>query len=144
MTEIQKADPTARKKALFIIIIGGSVGALFLFLCSIYKVDIYNWLDNNLEFLLDHSSYVLFVLFILFSPLIIFSVYFYKFSLRIINDERMPPDNYPVVRDTKVFTGSQALSRARLLQLFSLLLIIIAIVVPAFIVHVFNTIFSSI
>jgi uncharacterized protein YacL len=143
MSDIQKADPVARKKAAAIALVFGGIGVLILLFGSIYESAIYEWLDKNIQFLISHSILVFSALFIFFVPLIFFAAYLFKFSNLVVLGQRMPPKDYPVVRDTKVVVGSKAILRGRILQIFALLLVLFSVVIPISITYIFKTLIST-
>jgi len=128
MSDIQKADPQLRRKMVIIAITSAIVGAGLVIVFRIFTSSIILWIAE------DHSKTLLraklfFSLSILFTsiPLIGFAAYFWKLGRLITFYERFPPPNTRVIMDTRIIRGDAARKRGKVVQLFSVLLIVIAI-----------------
>ncbi len=130
MAQIQKADPIARKKALGVVLVGTAIGTAAIGLYTYYEMEIYSWLENNIDWLADNPSTVFLLGLVLVTPLLILSGYLFVYGRRTAKTGRMPPPNSAVARDTRVTTGTQAVLRGRILQVLSVFLLLASAAIP--------------
>ena len=129
--EIQKADPHARRKALWIILIGTIVGAIGIILLKSQLHLFEQWLGNDSHLALERLKLALAVIAILTAvPLLGLAIYIWRLGTRIIKTQRFPPPGMTVVRDTPVLTGNAARLRARVMQTFAGITALMALALP--------------
>ena len=110
-----RADPRARRKAVFLIIVGTLIGAVLIVSFERYRGELHEWLladpsGHRIQLLL-YSLAVLGAV-----PLIAFALYLWVLGVRVVQAQQFPPPGQRVVRDTAVVTGEAARSRGRVLQ----------------------------
>lgn len=116
MQEIDKADITARRKALAVVLAGVVAGALLIAGLDHYREALQDWLlDDPDRFRQRLTAVFLLFAFLLSTPLICLAGYVWLLGARAIKSERFPPPGLQVVRDTKVLRGHDAILRGRLL-----------------------------
>ena len=137
MTEIQKADPKARRNAIVLVLCAMLIGVLFALAFEHYRPVIDDWLSGDPELIVQRFKFVMIILVALIAiPLLLFAAYFWRFGGRIVRAERFPPPGAGVLRDTPIVTGSAARRRGRLLQAITGLLIFIALAAPVLFWHI--------
>lgn len=123
MTEILKADPAARRKALWLVVIAAlaAAGLLWYLQTAEQQLKVLTETDPALAMVR-----VLLALRILAVALVLsmlgFAAYLFRLGRRIQRAQRSPPPGMRVIRDTPVITGSGAQSRGRLLKLLAVVL----------------------
>ena len=116
MSQIQPADPIARKKAILILGVATVVGGSVLFAIDSYHACLEQWIINESVSLDEKLTWVLMGLVVLALPLLFAAGHFWRMGQFVIDAQRFPPPGLPVLRDTFVLTGKDALSRGRLFQ----------------------------
>ena len=129
-SDIQPADPAARKRAvwfvLFVAVLGGALALALVF----REAQINQWLNQNAEILIQQPGIIYSVLFIAMLPLTGGAVYMYRLADRIIRSQRMPPPGQKVIKDTPVITGRKAVRQGRGLKFLSTLMGLIGLLLP--------------
>ena len=140
MVDIQKADPVARKRAVFSLI-AGLVAGLALFILFRYLVgNLNDWLEVNALFLVEHHYIVFLVMLLLVFPILWLSIYLIHFAGRIVKTERFPPHETPVIRDVRVLEGRQAILRGRLIQGLCWIILMAAATIPVLVWYIFYSV----
>jgi hypothetical protein len=129
MTEIRRADPHARRRALLIIAGGAIVGAGLIWAWDQFRPDLHAWLvaepgarSRRLGVLLLAVAAVVVV------PLVGFAVYLWRLGSRILRERQFPPSGWTVVRDTAILRGPAAARRGRVVRGAAALLLVAATV----------------
>jgi len=130
MSQIQPADPIARKKALFLLAGGAVLGGLLLWVFDSYQIELAGWFFDDSANLDHRLVWILLALVVLSLPLLFGAFYFLRMGQSVIDAQRFPPPGVPVIRDTPVLTGNGALFRGRLLRYAAVFLCGCAIGVP--------------
>ena len=130
MDEIQRADPGAKRKAIWIVGMTALLGAGTLWVFEIYQDEFVAWLVDNLDYLAQNTLVVFFMAAVCAAPLIASAIILFLLGRRIVKGQRFPPPDYPVYRDTRVLKGSRAIRRGRIAQLLSLVILLAAAVIP--------------
>lgn len=143
MSQIQKADPKARNRAMGLILAGTVMGTAAISAYNRYQADIFFWLESNTEWLADNSGVLFLLGLVMFSPLFALSGYLLIYGRRIVSAGRMPPPGSSVMRDTAIVTGVRAVRRGRVLQLLSLFLLLAGAAIPTIFWYLFDHFVST-
>ena len=122
MSEIQSADPKARKQALRLIAVLAVVGTLVLLLSGIYQPQLEAWLVSDTVHLQTRLSWIFSVLIVSLFPLLFAVIYIWRMGSAVSRARRFPPPGFAVVKDTQVVEGRKARSRGILLNVLAVLL----------------------
>ena len=118
MTEIRRADPTARRAAALVLAVGTCVGALLIAAFTRYRIPLSDWV------LADRAQRVKLVFVILTAlvsvPLFGLAVYLWSLGGKVVRAREFPPPGLRVVRDTAIVTGERAVLRGRLLKVLAI------------------------
>ena len=139
MVTIQPANTHARKKALVVVLITTCCGFAVLSAYSYFEAEIYRYIEDNVEDLIEHSYLAGLLGLVMAAPVIAAAGYLYVYGHRATKAQRMPPPGYEVVRDTRVFEGDPARMRGRIVQLLALMLLLCATLVPFVLWYVFHS-----
>ena len=123
MTDLQRADPAARRKAIIIIIISAIVGSLLILTFESYQAQLYDWLLSD-HGKLEYRLRILFTLAAVFGaiPLFAFSAYLWSLSCKVSNSQRYPLPGQRVIRDTPIHEGQATKTRVRVLKTLAVFL----------------------
>ena len=138
LSKIQKADPLARKKVIWILVFGSAFGIAVIASYRYFVNQIYEWIEENIELLTSNPELPFLFSLVVVSPLVLFSGYLFIYGHRAARAKRIPAPGYSVVRDTVVHTGTSALIRARIVQVLSLVLVLASVMIPVFFWYVFS------
>ena len=130
MTEIQPADPRARRRALILYFVCVFVGLLLIAAFSMYEQALLDWLERNVESIVTYRLPVVLAALLLAAPLFLMSGHLWRYANRCIDAGRMPPPGCAVVRPTPVRTGAAAVRNARFLQGLALLVALSGLALP--------------
>ena len=112
--------------ALFIIAFVG----LYLYLKH-FNAQIMNMaLENSTDALAKYRNFVSKAMIFIKIIGIIIGIYFFYLSALSFNTKKFPPDNIPIVRDTKITEGKKAVLLAYLSILYGILFIFISFYIP--------------
>lgn len=143
MSTIQKADPEARRKVIWLICAATAVGICAILALESFRDDFQSLLERNIDFLLENTIVVFIASLVLVSPVLAAGGYLLLFGNRTVRAQRFPPPQYAVVRDTVVLEGSKGIQRGRIIQLLSLVLLFSAALIPFVLWYVFRSLASS-
>jgi hypothetical protein len=144
MSTIQKADPGARRKAIWVICATTLLGVCTILALESFQEEFQSLLERNIDFLVKNSIIVFLVSWVLVSPVLAAGTYLLSIGNRTVRAQRFPPPGYAVVRDTHVIGGSQGRQRGRVIQWLSLLLLFSAAAIPFVMWLVFRSLASRI
>ena len=116
LTEIRKADPVARRRAVLLVAIAAVVGSLVLAAFEQYRDPLLAWLLSRSAG--SHRLWVAFAVTLatLCAPLVILAVYLWALGVSVQRARQWPPPGYRVIRDTLVVDGPPADRRGRVLK----------------------------
>jgi hypothetical protein len=118
--EIQKADPRARRLAVWIVAGGGVVGFLLLLAGGGLRPVLEHWIGENPA---PRLRVVLTGMILLtVGPVLGMAAYLWRLGARTIRERRFPAPGLRVTRDTLVLVGQVAARRGRVLQRLAMLL----------------------
>jgi hypothetical protein len=117
MTDVQKADPVARRKAIIIVIVSAIVGSLLIVVFESYRAQMYDWLLSD-DGKLAHRLRILIILAAAFGalPLLAISMYLWSLGCKVSNYQRFPLPGQKAIRDTPILEGQAAMTRGRVLK----------------------------
>jgi hypothetical protein len=123
MSEIQKADPAARRQAILLVIFGMAIGALLIAGFEQFREPFYEWLTSEPAESARRAKLALYTsAFVLCAPLIGFAIYLWLLGARVLRAQRYPPPGMRVIRDTPVVEGRGATTRGHVIQIFAVCL----------------------
>jgi hypothetical protein len=143
MGTIQKADPAARRKAIWVICVASILGVSAILAFQSLQEDFQAWLASNIDFLLENPIVVFVVSLVFVSPVLAVGVYLFLFGNRTARAQRFPPPGYTVVRDTVVLEGPKGRKRGRVIQILSLFSLCMAGAIPFVMWYVFRSLASA-
>lgn len=114
MTALRRADPSARRQAVLLVVLGAVVGALLILGFEHYRTSLRDWLLSD-PGELGHRVKLVFLLTaaLLSAPLVAFAAYLWSLGAKVVRAGEFPPPGYRVIRDTPVIAGPAAVSRGR-------------------------------
>jgi hypothetical protein len=131
MKEIQRGDPSARRKAVTILVVGAIAGVTLLVVAGAVRPDLEAWLKEDLR---GRSRIVLGAIAVLMAgPLLALAAYLWRLGGRVVATGRFPPSGTRLVRDTPVVTGGAAARAGRVLQSCAVALAAAAVLLTVFI-----------
>lgn len=123
MSEIQYADPRARRRALLFLATGAAVGAVVLSAMTPIWGRLREWVAEDpaqavirLRLVATSTGALVAI------PTLVLAARWWQLGERVVRSSRFPPPDMPVVRDTVIWHGQAARRRGRLLQGVALLL----------------------
>lgn len=138
MSNIQKADPQARRRALVITFAVIVIGMCVMVLLERNQTRMAEWFVANRATISDKTGLVAAVTSALFAPFFAVAIYIFLIGRRIVDTRRYPPPGHSVIRDTKIMQGRAAVTRGRLLQALSIMLTVavtVAILLFIILIH---------
>ena len=115
MSDIQRADPRARRAALLILVSATVAGGLILAIVTARRSDLEAWVLQDVTGRARVLAWGLTVL--TAGPLAGMAVYYWRLGGRVVRARRFPLPGARVVRDTPVLIGDAARQRGRLAQI---------------------------
>ena len=143
MASIQKADPKAKRNAIWILCIAAAAGGVSILAVEFYMDDLQSWLGSNIDFLADNTILVFLAALLMVAPILVAGAYFLLLGTRAVQARRFPPPGYAIARDMPVIEGTKGRQRGRIIQLLSLLLLSVAMAIPVFLWHLFRVLLSA-
>jgi hypothetical protein len=140
---VQKADPEARRKVVWVICIATILGVCAILTFESLQDDLQSWLERNIDFLLENTIVVFLVSLAFVSPVLAAGTYLLVLGNRTVRAQRFPPPKTAVACDTLVLEGSKGRQRGRVIQLLSLLLLCSAAAIPFVMWYVFCSLASA-
>jgi hypothetical protein len=128
MDDIQRADPSARRRAVILLIVGTLIGGSLLYAFERSWPSIVRWLLSDPE-QLPHRLATLrnFLVLVTVLPLLAFAVHLWGRGTTIRRHQRFPLVGERLIRDTLVVYGEAAVIRGRVLQCLAVALAVLAI-----------------
>lgn len=140
MVQIQQADPKARRKAILTLLAGALAGTGLYFLLEFFVGNVNLWIQTNAVFLVEHHYLSFFFMLLLVSPILWLSIYLIRFAGKIVQAERFPPPDTPVIRDVRVLEGKSAVLRGRLVQVLCGIIFVAAAAIPLLVWYIFYSV----
>jgi hypothetical protein len=127
MTEICRADPAARRRAVLFIVLGVFAGVLLMLGFESYRIPLRDWLlSEPRKFVLRVNLVFLLSAALLSVPLVVFAAYLWLLGNKVLRAQQFPPPGYRVIRDTPIIDGKAAVSRGRSFKVVALCLALAA------------------
>ena len=121
MTEIRRADPTARRTVVLVLVVGTCMGALLLLAFTRYRIPLSDWVLADARSSAQRVKLVFLLLAaLLLAPLLTLAAYLWSLGEKVVRTREFPPPGLRVIRDTPIVTGERAVSRGRLLKVLAL------------------------
>jgi len=144
MSEIQYADPAARRRALWLVIFLLSIGGLTVFASVRYLPWIERWLLSNPDELEQRVAAAAALVFAAINlPLVAFAAHLWVRGTYVHRYQRFPVRGEHVVRDTPVVRGEEAVLRGRLFQSLAVALVAAAILLAVVLLRVATAVAAS-
>jgi len=137
MGQIQPADATARRKALWLVGITALFGLCAILAFGYYQSDFQAWLEQNIDYLARNPFVEFLAVLIFVSPLCVAGIYLFMLGNRTVRAQCFPPPHY-VSRDTPVLEGSQGIRRGRIIQTLSIFILLAAGAIPFIFLSIFR------
>ena len=123
MNDIQKADPAARRQAVWLLIASTLLGVLLILGFERYRTALREWIGSDPGDAAHRMTLTLVVLAILLSaPAVAFAVYLWALGARVLRAQQFPPPGYRAIRDTRIVTGRAAAMRGQAFRILALCL----------------------
>ena len=139
--EIHRADPSARRSAIAIVIVAGIVGAAILHVLGRSSEGLRVWVERDPQ---RAGATLLALVALGFSaPLLGLAWWIRRFAVKVNRAGRYPPPDARLTRDTRVRTGNAAGAIARLHYILAGFMALLAIGVPVLLWRVYEVLFGS-
>jgi hypothetical protein len=114
MGEIRRADPSAQRKAVLLLISGALVGMVLIFGFERYRAPLIDWILSEPAELAKRVMLIMMTTAAVMSaPLVGFAAYLWSLGAKVIRAGEFPPPGHRVIRDTPVNRGKAAVLRGR-------------------------------
>ena len=121
MTEIRRADPAARRQAVWLLIVGMLVGGLLILAFERYGAPLREWVGSDPRDARQRIKLALVLLAVLLSvPVVAFAAYLWAFGAKVLRTQQFPPPGYRVIRDTPVVAAQAATMRGHAFRILAL------------------------
>ena len=121
MTDVQKADPAARRHAVQFVVVGAILGALLIVGLERYRAPLLEWFLSEPELLTHRLALVfIFTTVVGSAPLFAFAIYLWSLGSKVTRVQRFPLPEQRVVRDTRIVEGEAAKARGRGFQVLAI------------------------
>lgn len=128
--EIQRADPTARRRAAVLITVATVVAGALVFAMIRYLDDAGAAPSDEPGELRNQLEMMIAGLAALALPILVACVYLWRFARRVVDTRRFPPPGTAVTRDTPVIAGPAAHLRGRFLEGLAVVTAVAAVGAP--------------
>jgi hypothetical protein len=123
VSEIQKADPEARRRAILVVVFGATIGALLIAGFGHFRGSLHEWLVSDpAETAFRARLVICAAAFLLAAPLIAFAADLWLLGVRVARAQQYPPPGLRVIRDTPVISGPGAVTRGQAIQVVAVCL----------------------
>jgi len=123
MNEVQKADPEARRKAIWVLVFVAAIGGLLISGFDHIREPFRAWLVSDPADTARRARLALSVSILVLSvPGIVFAIFLWLFGAKVLRAQQFPPPGFRVVRDTPVVRGPAAVTRGHAIQVLAVCL----------------------
>jgi hypothetical protein len=95
-----------------------------------YQATFEAWLTDDPERFRDRVEIIIGGFALLAVPVLVASIYLWRFGHRVVETQRFPPPDTAVTRDTRILAGPPALLRGRILEGLAAITAIVSVGVP--------------
>lgn len=128
MSEIQYADPAARRRVMWLVVFGASIGGFALLALVRYLPLLDRWRVSEPDQLEQWvTTVLLFLVVVITVPLFAFAAHLWVRGTYVHRYRRFPVQGEDLIRDTPIVRGEAAEVRGRLLQCFAIGMAVTAI-----------------
>jgi len=121
MSEIQYADPAARRRAVWLVVFGALIGGFALVALERYLPLLKRWLLSDPDQLEQRvTTVVVFLVVVITIPLFAFAAHLWVRGTYVHRYQRFPVRGEHVIRDIPIVRGEAAAVRGRVLQCFAI------------------------
>src|SRR5262245_33597326 len=129
MTEIQRAEPAARRQAVLLVVVGAVVGTVLLVALVRYRAPLREWLLSEPERLADRLRLAFLLASVALSaPLFGFAAHIWCLGNKVTRARQFPRPRYRIFCDTPVLREQGALTRGRSFRILAVFLAMVAMV----------------
>ena len=133
MSDIQRADPEARRRAVLLVIVAAAGGAIVIAALPQIRESVHAWvLADPAETAFRAKLLVCSAAFMVTTPLACLAVYIWLLGARVMHAQHFPPPGLRVLHDTPVLSGAAAVMRGQLMQVLAVCLGLCAVVLCLF------------
>lgn len=123
MRDIRRADPAARRQAMWLLIVGTLVGVLLMLAFERYRTPLREWIGSGSRDAAHRIQPALVLLAVLLSvPVVAFAAYLWTFGTKVLRARQFPPPGYWVIRDTPAVDGQAAMRRGHVFRILAVCL----------------------
>ena len=123
MTDMQRADPAARRQAVWLLVAGTVVGALLILAFERYQLPLARWIRADPRDAAHRLTLALVAgAIVLSAPAVLFAGYLWKLGGRVLRAQQFPPPGYRAIRDTPIVTGPGAALRGQMFRILAVCL----------------------
>jgi hypothetical protein len=130
MTQVQQADPGARRISLVCLVVFAGLGTTAFVLLDRFRESLLAWFLANESHV--QVSVLIGALVLLFMPLLLTAAWLWNFGGRVLRGSRHPPEGVKVIRNTPVVHGAAARLYGRLYQALAALTVLAFLCVLGF------------
>ena len=124
MSEIQRADPHARRKIIIFTVVVLIVHVPTMFWLNSYIETIEGWLVQPGK-TIERAKLIIFILTAIGAALILLiAIFTFRFAAAVLHTGRYPPPDVKVIRDVRVHQGVSARKMGRLIQAFGIVVLL--------------------
>jgi hypothetical protein len=118
MADVQKADPGARRQAVWLLVAGTVAGALLIVAFARYETPLVKWMRADPREAAHRLTLVLVAgVVVLSAPAVLFAAYLWRLGGRVLRAQQFPPPGYRAIRDIPIVTGRAAVLRGQLFRI---------------------------
>jgi len=131
MSEIQKADPKARKRAVWTVIAALFIGVPVIYLLDANQHTFQQWLINHPADITQKINWLVITVFLAVTlPTWAFALFIWHSGGKVVKAARFPLVESRLVKDTPVITGAAARRRGKIMQVVAAVLVLTAGALP--------------
>ena len=120
MADVQKADPGARRQAVWLLVAGTVVGALLIVAFARYQTPLVKWIRVDPREAAHRLTLTLVAgVVVLSAPAVLFAAYLWRLGGRVLRTQQFPPPGYRAIRDIPIVTGRAAMLRGQLFRILA-------------------------
>ena len=135
----QKPDPDARRYVALVAMTLALVGVLMLLSTQRFAEELRELAEEDPALAIDRAEMAIRLMTVtLGTVLAAFAIWLFRFSLRVQSAGCFPPPGTLIVRETRIMTGEQAQSRARLVLVLAGIVAVASIALPIYIWQITN------